>query len=290
MSTLDAWSTSDLHAEICRRRGETIDFGRSRLKVDAQLGGGVYQTDACWVDFNDPVYDEVQRLLAPALVVDVGANIGFSSVCFAEHFPQARIVAVEPNPALTPLFHENMRINGIDRYELRIAALGDAAQRLAFSCPPGFAVDGKVALAGDEPIFWAEQTTLSALLADTPADTPAYIKIDAQGYDFRVVQGGQAFFDRAQRYVARVEFAPAWLDRVQPDSAAGFLAYLIERFDVIELDKPTFSRPGLPARFAAPLHPGDVETFVEYARHKSSAGKGYVDLAFKPRHFNLGQG
>jgi FkbM family methyltransferase len=39
------------------------------------------------------------RDIVPSFIVDLGANIGLSSAWFLEEFPQARVLAVEPDPA-----------------------------------------------------------------------------------------------------------------------------------------------------------------------------------------------
>ena len=112
--SLDKYSIAELYAEIAFRKGELINFRKSILKIDSSQGGGVYQTDNCWMDFHDPLYADIKKILNPSLIIDVGANIGFSSVCFAENFPEAKIVAIEPNPNLVKIFHENMKINFIN--------------------------------------------------------------------------------------------------------------------------------------------------------------------------------
>jgi len=45
----------------------------------------------------------------PRLIVDGGANIGMSALYFARRFPQARIVAIEPDPANCSLLQHNTR-------------------------------------------------------------------------------------------------------------------------------------------------------------------------------------
>ncbi|MDF1485785.1 FkbM family methyltransferase [Ramlibacter sp. H39-3-26] len=287
MTKLGDFSIPELYAEICARKGERIDFGKSTLKIDARQGGGVYQSDAVWIDFHDPLYAEIKKTLNPALIVDIGANIGFSSVCFGENFPATRIIAVEPNPELAPLFHENMRVNGIANYELLVKAVGDSDQKLPFSCPPGFSVDAKVTTADTAPSFWAEQTTLAQILSGTPDEAPVYIKIDAQGHDYNIIKGGKSFFDRAHRYLVRVEFAPAWIEQGAGGSPQEFLAYLTQKFDVAELQKPSFSTGRLAPLFESPLKCDDVDAFVRYTRQKSSGGKGYVDLIFKPKRLKI---
>ncbi|UWU89977.1 FkbM family methyltransferase [Bradyrhizobium sp. CB1015] len=45
----------------------------------------------------------------PSTIIDAGANIGFASIYFANRWPNARIVAIEPDPANFELLVENTR-------------------------------------------------------------------------------------------------------------------------------------------------------------------------------------
>src|ERR671933_37792 len=44
---------------------------------------------------------------SPQLIVDGGANVGYSSIYFADRYPDARIIAVEPDPENCALFRKN---------------------------------------------------------------------------------------------------------------------------------------------------------------------------------------
>src|SRR5262249_44431289 len=43
----------------------------------------------------------------PGVIIDAGANVGYASVFFAETFPKARIIAIEPEPANFALLQQN---------------------------------------------------------------------------------------------------------------------------------------------------------------------------------------
>jgi FkbM family methyltransferase len=50
---------------------------------------------------------DIELPLAPRLIVDAGANVGYASVWFANRYPQAKIVAIEPSPENLRLLREN---------------------------------------------------------------------------------------------------------------------------------------------------------------------------------------
>jgi FkbM family methyltransferase len=43
----------------------------------------------------------------PELIIDAGANVGYASVYFANKYPDAHIIAIEPDPENCELFHKN---------------------------------------------------------------------------------------------------------------------------------------------------------------------------------------
>jgi len=65
---------------------------------------------------------------APQLIVDLGANVGFSVVLLADRFPNARIVAFEPHPEHLASLREHVALNHLGgRVEIVAAAASDAA-------------------------------------------------------------------------------------------------------------------------------------------------------------------
>ncbi len=283
MSALSKFTTPELYAEICQRRGELIKFGESQLQIDCSQGGGIYQTDSAWMEFHHPIYASIARILAPKLVVDIGANIGFSSVCFAKNFPATDIIAIEPNIHLAPLFKKNMELNSIDKYQLKNIAMGNSKEDLGFMESPGFAVDGRIATENEASNYQVPQSTLSDLLSPFSDDFPVFIKIDTQGYDFKVLQGGDDFFRRNHNFLIRTEFAPAWIEKVDARGSRAFLSYLVENFDVVELPPTTFKNTDLIDTFKTPLVAQDIGQFDDYVRQRANFGKGYVDLLIKSK-------
>jgi FkbM family methyltransferase len=64
----------------------------------------------------------------PELVVDLGANVGFSVVLFAERFPRARILAFEPHPQHLAQLYQHVLLNDLsERVEIVGAAASDAS-------------------------------------------------------------------------------------------------------------------------------------------------------------------
>jgi FkbM family methyltransferase len=113
------------------------------------------------------------------VIIDCGANIGIASIWYAERYPRAMIVAVEPEP-------ENFRILALNaaNYPNITPVQGGISDRQT-----------RVTLSnvGDAP--WAWETTESAetgeiatftvpdLLAGVPNGRPMIVKIDIEGFE-----------------------------------------------------------------------------------------------------------
>lgn len=69
---------------------------------------------------------------APALVVDVGANIGLAALFWLTRRPDCRVWCYEPNPENIPRLRHMLRDYG-GRYELVQAAIGPAPARARFT-------------------------------------------------------------------------------------------------------------------------------------------------------------
>lgn len=59
-----------------------------------------------------------------SLIVDVGANVGYSAVYFANRFRDSRVLAFEPHPAFADRFEQHMALN---RFGPRVTLLRAAA-------------------------------------------------------------------------------------------------------------------------------------------------------------------
>ena len=134
-----------------------------------------------------PQWPDVQRhyrlLLAEGktpLIVDAGANIGAASIWFAECFPEAVVVAVEPDAANAAACRKNIARHPTIR--LVEAAIG---------ATPGF-----VALSNPQQQAWAIQTsrsdesdvgvricTIPELVMTEPRAELFIVKIDIEGFE-----------------------------------------------------------------------------------------------------------
>ena len=113
------------------------------------------------------------------LIVDAGANVGYSALYLAVHFPDAIVVAVEPDPACV----EMIKVNSVDCQRIRVvhAALWSHEGGVNLITPDGGSWANRVSDGGRTP-----SVTLDSLLASVPGAAPLILKLDIEGAETEV--------------------------------------------------------------------------------------------------------
>ena len=104
---------------------------QARYPVIARLGGS---SDMSVFD-QIFVFDEyacIRTILSPRLILDLGANVGYSSAYFLSCFPTATVVAVEPDPDNFELCRKNLAPYG-DRAKVVHGAVWSRCSKLVLS-------------------------------------------------------------------------------------------------------------------------------------------------------------
>jgi FkbM family methyltransferase len=149
--------------------------------------------------------------LTEACLVDVGANQGQSIESCLLAQPRAHIVSFEANPSLA----RKLARRHAHRDNVRIVAKGlsDSSGRLTLYVPSykGFVYDGLASLdrqaaaswISDASVFGFDPAKLMISEVECEVDTldaqnlaPAFIKVDVQGYEYNVLNGGRRTLER----------------------------------------------------------------------------------------------
>lgn len=201
-----------------------------------------------------------RHVASGSLAIDVGANIGFFTMRFAEWVgPQGRVIAIEPEAAnLESLRRRLARSAHGSRVTVvrGVAAERPGTYRLATN--PHHPGDHKLSETGIE----VAGHTIDALAAEHPAMAVSFIKIDVQGAELRVLRGAEAVL-RRDRPALFIEIDPAAL-AAMGDSAEALIAAL-RAF-------------GYRGRIWTPNGPGPELTGDTLAA--AVARRGYVDALF----------
>jgi FkbM family methyltransferase len=117
----------------------------------------------------------------PTTILDLGANIGASAVFYRLLYPAARIICVEPDPAIVPVLTENTRSIGAE--VIHAAVAGSAGEVLFFPSPQSWA--GSIVRDGGEGEVRVPSVTLDDLMERY---SPDLIKIDVEGAEYDVFE------------------------------------------------------------------------------------------------------
>jgi FkbM family methyltransferase len=203
--------------------------------LDAELvfcaNGDVYERDEAGTEFFMPVHDvyrmkigtgqrhestETEVLLGflqpGGTLFDVGANAGVHSVRVARR--GFRVMAFEPVAANYLVLEKNIARNRLaDRITPLRVALGEVERTVRM--PSGFSTGSHV-VAGSEVVGsgafeMVSMRTIDAFRAESGL-RPSVIKIDAEGYELRVLEGARECL-RADRPPLLLEIAEEWTTR-----------------------------------------------------------------------------
>ncbi len=150
----------------------------------------------------------VARALLPdggagAVLLDGGANLGLSALALAQGAPRhARLLALEPNPRITPLLRGNLARNGLDRAEVHAAALGAEPGEVLLHDPESSAV-AFVAPAANGVGRGVQHSVPCVTLNDLARGMGRLdlVKLDVEGAEMNAIKGGMSSFRRLRTLV-----------------------------------------------------------------------------------------
>jgi len=214
-----------------------------------------YVTTGTWSpEFQDEIISRIFQV-AGGTFVDVGANIGLTSIPTARRFG-ARCIAIEPDPHNLRYLRNNIELNGLQEL-IRVihSAASDTAGELDFELSPDNLGDHRIRRAGVAPLVASAQDEasrqviqvpakpLDELLAEFELTHPLVVKIDVQGAEPLVFKGGKETLAACDCVV--VEYSPYTLARAG-FTPADFFSELpafklaeIHSFDLKALNRPT---------------------------------------------------
>jgi FkbM family methyltransferase len=167
---------------------ETIDIGKDSIllfekKFEYHLGVAFYHTYN--EIFVDGIYQFPSKNETPT-IIDCGANMGLSVLYFSKLFPEANIIAFEPDESVLPFLENNIKNYNLSNVKLFKNAVWTEETDLKFYTDNG--MGGRV---GNE---YKEQNfkIIKALrLKDFLKSKVDFLKIDIEGAEFEVLKDCQ---------------------------------------------------------------------------------------------------
>jgi FkbM family methyltransferase len=154
-------------------------------------------------------------------IVDLGANIGLSARFLSERYPDARILAFEPDPEIFALAQRNVRAH--PQVSLRNLGVAGKNGQLALHRFPGgsWGTSSFVTIQEIAETFTAEAVTLDSII-DEVGDIDL-LKIDIEGAEYEVLEACQQL-QRVRCIIGEIHAIP--------DASTEQLFALLDGFDV----------------------------------------------------------
>jgi FkbM family methyltransferase len=163
-----------------------------------------------------------------AVVLDIGANLGWYSLLLAKRCPKARIHAFEPEPRNLGLLRDNLARNDIHNVTVHAVAVAERSGAMQFFPYPdkNMGRHSLVPMAGLTPIE-VQVVAIDDFLREQRIDPASidFVKIDVEGYELPALQGARTLL--AARPTILAEFAPKYIRRAGADPAA-MLQFLLD--------------------------------------------------------------
>lgn len=180
-------------------------------------------------------YDFTAQSSAP-FIIDAGAHIGLATLYFKKQYPNAHIIAIEPNPHSRQLLEANVWQNDLSTVEVLPFALAAQTGTAVFYYFPHASRDWQLN-SGIFPKAWnnqgermpehtVETRTLAQVIGKHTIDL---LKMDIEGAETSVLRASQAALSQVQQLI--VEFHPTAdhplveLQRILESAGLGRLAY-----------------------------------------------------------------
>lgn len=126
-------------------------------------------------------------------VIDVGANIGLSTILLARM--TERVIAFEPSPPNVAFLRRNLERNGITNVEVHAAAVSDRPGTLRFHVAQ-FGAGSHVVTTGHVSGGMPTVNVPAVTLDGTDLPPIAFVKIDAEGHEPDVLAGARRLLTR----------------------------------------------------------------------------------------------
>ncbi len=181
------------------------------IRLCDPLGRQILKDEAFEAATRDRILNEVTDGMT---VLDVGANIGYYTVQFAQRVgPGGGVIAFEPNPVMIAELDANLKLNRLENVRILPFALCDKNAEAEFYCPQvGREAHGS--LAPNETfvvngVIRVQTRKLDDVLSELGTDAVDFIKIDAEGAERDIFRGAKRTLSAAGRPTIFFECAEA---------------------------------------------------------------------------------
>lgn len=176
-----------------------------------------------------------ERLTHDAVIFDVGANIGVTTALLAHHAKDGQVISFEPSPVAFKYLEGTVAANQFANVKAVNVAIGAATGKMPFSDDPNSATASHLNANGalseaSHTVMVERLDDVASLYAPNKLD---FIKIDVEGYEKGVIEGGLQTI-KARRPLVFLEFNTFTLLAYGDENPRAFLEYLQTIFSDIQ--------------------------------------------------------
>ena len=134
--------------------------------------------------------------IVPRIIVDLGANIGMTSLWYSRRYDCVRVIAVEPSPDNVRLLKKNFSDNGIEA-EVVEAAIGvkEGEANFVRTRESNLGMISRHASPGSIRVKGISMATILRMVADLGLDAIDLLKVDIEGSEAELFSDGLEWLD-----------------------------------------------------------------------------------------------
>ncbi len=160
----------------------------------------------------------IPEVREPRWIIDAGANAGYATRWFAERYPMATVVAVEPDPGNVAVLRRNVaHLDNVIVVEAALTATEGSAALIDVDEGPWALRVGEAGAGIGRAIGEVRCVTIESLLEEHGIDRVGLLKIDIEGGELEVYQAASAWIDHVDAIVTELH------DRFRPGCTRAFI-------------------------------------------------------------------
>ncbi len=184
--------------------------------------------------FNEQEYAVLNDLQDVRLIIDCGANVGYSAAYFLNRYPEAQLIAVEPDSANFAILQQNMKPYG-DRVKLYMAGIwshstGLTVCRGSYRDGAEWSTQVRESLPGETPDV--EAVDIGTLLRGSGHEFIDILKIDIEGSETVILSENYAPWLKQTRNMA-IELHDEECERIFYKAIEGYPFSLSQAEDIV---------------------------------------------------------
>lgn len=268
---------------------QTISIDEIKLSVyESDKGGDHYKQRSHKEDSVSPLWQLIRKRLMPEIVIDIGANYGFTANLLCSRLGAKKVIAIEPDPRLQTALQNNLDQIADDCNITIVQAAVSESDELVTSIGvnPVSTQDNRVIALNNWQQVIVPSIRLDKIFESLPTSSSLFIKSDTQGFDVSVIKSAFKELSRRKKWMLRCEFAPHWMES-QGFSPICDLRWLCMNFHVFEAPLRTTWNSVFDEVFKRPIGPSQASCFVEYVKSLNHQSLGWVDLFLTPAASDL---